>query len=241
MQNRLENRARRFAAKGQHAGRHFVEDRTEGKEVGARVDRLAAHLLGRHVGDGTDGGAGAGELLFGHGGRGVVTRHCGASDAAAFRGLLRQAEIENLCVVVGGDENIGRLDIAMDDALGVRRFEPFGDFDAQIEQQIERERLPTDPVLERLAFEALHRQERLAFVFADFVDRADIGMVERRSGLRFALEAFESAPVAGHVFGEELQGDETVQAGVFGFVDHTHSTPAEPLDNAVVGNRLPYQ
>jgi len=35
-----------------------------------------------------------------------------------------QAEIENLRLVPLGDEDIGRLDVAMDDALGTRRVEP---------------------------------------------------------------------------------------------------------------------
>jgi hypothetical protein len=145
-------------------------------------------------------------------------------------------------VPVRGDENIRRLDVAVNDSLGVRRFEPFGDLDTQFEQQIERERLAVDAMLERLAFEALHRQEWLALVRPDFVDGADVGMVERGSGPCFALEPFERARIASQIRREEFQRDETAKFRVFGFIDHPHPPPsAEPLDDAVVGDGPPDQ
>src|SRR5204863_10016606 len=39
----------RRALEGTLAGRHLVEDETEGELVGAEVERLPARLLGRHV------------------------------------------------------------------------------------------------------------------------------------------------------------------------------------------------
>ena len=40
---------RRRRVERRHAGQHAVERRAEAVDVGARVERLAAHLLGRHV------------------------------------------------------------------------------------------------------------------------------------------------------------------------------------------------
>ena len=59
------------------------------------------------------------------------------SDAGGFRrfggGLrdLRQSEVEDLRVPPLGHENIRRLNVAMDNALRVRRVEGIGDFDAE--------------------------------------------------------------------------------------------------------------
>ena len=53
-------------AKRQRPGRHLVEHRAKGKQIGARVQFLASRLLGRHVGYGSDRGAGAGEQFFIH-------------------------------------------------------------------------------------------------------------------------------------------------------------------------------
>jgi hypothetical protein len=41
------------------------------------------------------------------------------------------------------------------------------------------------------------------------------------------------------VVGEELQCDVAVQPRIFGLADHTHSAPAQLLDDAIVGNGLP--
>jgi hypothetical protein len=40
--------------------------------------------------------------------------------------------------------------------------------------------------------------------------------------------------VLSYVIGKKLQGNETIQAGVFGFVDHAHAATAKLFDNAVV-------
>src|SRR5580704_8269194 len=64
IEDRVEDEARGIAAEGQRAGSHFVEHGAEGKEVGARIEFLAANLLWGHVGDGTERAAGAGELVL---------------------------------------------------------------------------------------------------------------------------------------------------------------------------------
>ena len=98
--------------------------------------------------------------------------------------------------------------------------------------------LPGDAVLERLAIQKLHGDERLAVVLADLVDRADVRMVQRRRGTRFAPEAFQRLRVAGHFLGQELQGHEAAKVGVLGLVDHTHPAAAELLDDAVMRDGL---
>jgi hypothetical protein len=42
-----------------------------------------------------------------------------------------------LAVAARCDENIGRLDVAMKDAFGVRRVEGVGDVDADVEKAVE--------------------------------------------------------------------------------------------------------
>ena len=71
-------------------------------------------------------------------------------------------------------------------------------------------------------------------MIADLVDGADVGMVQRRGGLRLALKSFEGLRVLRDFLGQELQRDEAVQVGVLGLVHHAHSTAAQLLDDAVV-------
>jgi hypothetical protein len=44
--------------------------------------------------------------------------------------------------------------------------------------------------------------------------------------------------LARNLIWQELQGDKTVQAGVFGLVDDSHAAPADFLDDAIVRNGL---
>jgi hypothetical protein len=60
-------------------------------------------------------------------------------------------------------------------------------------------------------------------VFADFIDRANIGMVQGGSCLCLTVEAVQRLRVRRESIGKELQGNEAVQLDVFRFV-----TPIPP-------------
>ena len=72
----------------------------------------------------------------------------------------------------------------------------------------------------------------------NFVDGADVGMIQRRGGLGFALEARQRLRVFGNFVGQELEGDKAAKLDVFGLVDHTHAAAAEFLNDAVVRDGL---
>ena len=137
-----------------------------------------------------------------------------------------------------GDEKIGGLDVAMDDAFGVRGVERVGDFDAEIEQRFHIEGPAGNAVLQRHAVEKFHDDEGASIVLADFVDGADIGMIQRGSGAGFAAETFERLRIADEIFGKKFKGDEAAEFGVLGFVDDTHASAAEFFDDAVMGDGL---
>jgi hypothetical protein len=48
-------------------------------------------------------------------------------------------------------------------------------------------------------------------LLVNFVDGADVGMVQGGGSLRFALEAGQSLRVFSNLVGQELQGDKAVQ------------------------------
>src|SRR5580704_7629957 len=126
----------------------------------------------------------------------------------------------------------------MDDAFRVRRVEGVGNFDAQVEQQLHLERTSGDAVLQRHAIEKFHGDERMSVTLADFVDGADVGMVQRGGGAGFAAEAFERQSIADEVIGQELQSNEAAEFSVFCFVNDTHASAAELFNDAVVRNYL---
>ena len=60
---------------------------------------------------------------------------CACDDSSRLAGDdLGQTEVENLGVAALSDEDVGGLDVAMDDAFGVRRIQRIGDLDGERQQ-----------------------------------------------------------------------------------------------------------
>ena len=145
-----------------------------------------------------------------------------------------QSKIEQLSLAALGDENIRGLDVAMNDALGMRCFERIGDLNAEIEKLLGLECPALDAMLESLALEQLHGDEWLAVVLADLVNRADVRMIQAGCRTRLALESFQRLPVFRHRFRQEFQRDRAPQFGVFRLEDHTHPAAAKLFDDSIV-------
>ena len=71
----------------------------------------------------------------------------------------------------------------------MRRFKAAGDLDGDVEYVLERQRSGGDLVVEGFAVEVRHRDEGVPLDLVDFVDGADVGVVERGGGLGLAEEA----------------------------------------------------
>ena len=89
-------------------------------------------------------------------------------------------------------------------------------------------------MLQRHAIEKFHDDEGLMFLLADFINRADVGMVQGGGRLRLALKAGQGLRILDHIAGKKLKRDKPVQRQVFGFVDNTHPAAAEFFEDAIV-------
>ena len=164
----------------------------------------------------------------------VASRAFGCTD-------LRQPEIENLGVPALGDEDVGGLDVAVDDAFGVGGVERVGDLDAErSEPSSISSGLPAIRCFSVCPSRNFHGDEGSPIVLVNLVDRADVRMVQSGRSLGFPLETAESLRVVGEFVGQELQGDVATELEVLRLVDHTHAPAADPLEDAVVGDRLPH-
>src|SRR5271166_7055894 len=99
-------------------------------------------------------------------------------------------------------------------------------------------RTSCDQVFQRYAMQILHGDESLSVMLTDLIDRADIGMVQGRSRLGLSLEAKQCLGISGYVIRQKFQRNKSVQGEVFGFVDDTHASAAEFLENAVMRDDL---
>jgi hypothetical protein len=113
-----------------------------------------------------------------------------------------------------------------------------GDFYTERDEHFEGERTLDDVVLERGALQEFHGDESLAVFFADVVNRADIRVIERGGGLRFALKASERAGIGADIFRKKFQSDVATEARVFGSVNDSHAAAAEAFKNAIVRKAL---
>src|SRR5207244_574638 len=121
----IESRAGKcLRVEGRLAGEQFVKEHAEAVDVAASVNVQAAEagLFGAHV------GGGANELLEG-GKKGFVGE-------PLVRGGFGDAKIDDLghrCAVLFGDENVGRLDVPMDDTLLMGVLNSLTDLDEKVE------------------------------------------------------------------------------------------------------------
>ena len=124
-------------------------------------------------------------MIHGVAGLGGIQQRAGSAPRSQFG----ESEIENLGVAAVGNKDVRRLDVAVDNALGVGGIERVSYFNRQIEYGVDVQRPMSDGVLQRLAVEVLQNDEGPAAFFAYVINRADVGMIERRGSFGFALEA----------------------------------------------------
>ena len=199
---------------------HLVEHRSEGPQIGARVDLFAAELLRGHEGQGAHGAPRIRE--------------------AAGPFPQGQAEIEQLHPPAAGQHQIGRLEVAVDDPGAVGRLQRRGELGGDRDDLGQRHGSdllrPVEPLLEGFAVVERHGQEGLSLVLADLQDFRDVRMVQRRRGPGLAPETF---PVdAPHLLrGEQLERHLAAGVQVAGPVHHAHAAAAEQGRGSGSGTR----
>src|SRR5207247_1256724 len=101
-----------------------------------------------------------------------------------FQRMFCQSEIKHLGLIARGDKNICRLDIAVNDALGMSRFQGIGNLYPQVKQQIELQSLFSDALLECSPFQQLHGDKMPPVHLCNLINSADVGMIQGRGSSR---------------------------------------------------------
>ncbi len=215
----LERLHRIIGIEGRPIGQELVEDRSCRELVRALV-HAAPRLLGRHVAEGAHDQAGSREPGVGGGDAG-------------------DAEVEDLHLPVAQDEDVPRLDVAVDDPVLMGVVEPVADLDHQGQLVLERDLAAlADEELELLAVEELHDDEEATLVLAQVVDDDDVRVVEAGAGLGFPVESGLQLVGDLRFARDHLERDEPIEDRVVGLVDGAHPAAADALDDPVLPDLL---
>ena len=168
------HRDRGVAGERRLAGEQLEQHATGGVDVAAGVDGLTARLLGRQVLRRPDHRGGLGHVL-------ALTQRAG------------DAEVHDLHRTGPVDHDVGRLHVAVDDAVLVAEVERGAHVGHHLDDPLLAHRARgLDDLAQRLPVDVLHddvgQRAEVAGDLAGVIDRDDRGMVERRGVLRLAAE-----------------------------------------------------
>ena len=212
----------RVAVEWARVADELVEDDAHRPDVGALVDVLGVgELLGRHV------------ERRAHG-RGRL----GERDAIVFE--LGDAEIEDLdhdaAIGLVREEQVAGLQVAVNDALGVRFGQGFQRFDDVVDGFGHRQcAVRLEHLLEVEAFEVLHDHERAAVRESPHVQHAhDVLALHARGGAGLTREALDDLRVLGGFREEKLDGNALIEMDVRGGHHEAHAALSEHALDAVL-------
>src|SRR5262249_3869495 len=117
---------------------------------------------------------------------------------------LGQSKVQNLGVAPFGNEKVGWLDVPVNDSFGMRRIQRVGHFDAEIKQALHAHWAARYGVLEGFPLQILHGDEPPIALLADFINGADVRMIQRRRRARFAPESLQRLRIFGHSSGRNF-------------------------------------
>ena len=148
-----------------------------------------------------------------------------------MRGVERpgDAEVGDLHLAVAGDEDVRRLDVAVDDAARVGRGERERDRDGRVDGPIGTDAsLVAEDVGEAAPVDVLHDDVVGAGRLAPVVDADDVRVVEVGGRLRLAAEALDERRVVRELGEEHLERDRAVEQLVSSQEDVGHAAPTDP-------------
>jgi hypothetical protein len=211
-----------LARERRDAGEGRVEDAAQRVDVRACVDALAGELLGRGEVDGADPAAAVGQWF-----QRIERAH--------------EAEVAEVGVVAGagGEQDVGGLDVAVNQAGGVGDVERRGDLgDDRPRARGGQRAVVLEERVQVAAGDVAHDDVQRPVLLARRVDRHDVGVVDRRRHPRLAREALAKLGVAGAFGGDDLQRDRPLQVELDGAVDDAHAAAGDDALDAAAAKQL---
>ena len=182
--------------KGRTSREHVKERASERIKVAPDVDvARVAGLFGADVVERAQGHPALGQAVV----------------ATAFE-TAGQAHVDELRPALGRDDDVRRLDVAMDDPALGGVHQGAGDLQREVDRLADRERtVALDPLADRRAFDVLEGDVVIPIVVADRVDPGDILVVESGRGAALLIESLDNLRIARLLGRKDLQGDVAIE------------------------------
>ena len=152
---------------------------------------------------------------------------------------LGQAEVGDLGDAVRGHEDVGRLQVAVEDAVLVGEVHRPRQAGAEQRGLARRQGLAAQLAVERSAVDEFEREERQPILFADVVDLDDVRMLEGGDRLGLDVEAGQLMGAGMGARQDHLEGHEPVEPALACLVHDAHAAPAELAEDPVAGDGRP--
>jgi hypothetical protein len=207
---------RAVGLKRRPAGTKRVQHAAQAEQVGAVVHLLAAGLLGRHVQRGPGDVAGPRQAH--------VVRRPGEAE-------VRELHAPDAVL----QQDVARLDVAVDQPLRVRGRQPLRRLQADAEHLHHLDRAaPLEALVKRLPADVIHHKVGDGAVVRDGVDGDDVLVADGGRGLGLPDEAPPGGVAGRQVRGRHLDGHDPAQLFVEGAEDDAHAAPSQHLPDVIV-------
>ena len=173
------------------------------------------------------------DLLRGHvGGRAERAAAEGEREAATGLAIeLGHAEVGDLHAPGGINEDVLRLDVAVEDALAVRVFQGRADGGDDVQRLARSHRGGVHGLTEIHAVHVFHEQPVVVAAHAEVEDADDVGMAELCQRSAFAGEALGKRRVRSQLPREDFQCGHSIQMRLAHFIHAPHAARADELED----------
>ncbi len=217
----LETGGRRRRFVGAAAGQQLVEDHPQRIHVARRRHVISPDLFRAGVGRGH-------RPHRGHG-------HHGRAEGRLRIERFRDPEIEELRGPVPGDEDVGRLEVAVDDQRPMGGFHRLAHGQEKLEAVVDREALLVAIPVDRAALDVFHDDVGETVLGGPAVEQpGDVGVLQAGQDPPLGLESPQQT-VAVAPQRKDLDRDRLIETavGALGSVDRPHPAHGDPLLQAI--------
>ena len=147
---------------------------------------------------------------------------------------FRETKIEHLDQPILGDHDVSGLEVAMNNARGMRLRQRVRNLNAISDGFTQFELALLDHRRQRRPAHVLHYDEVGVVLGVDFVDGDDIGMIERGSRHGLTLEAGASSLGQRAIGRKNFDGNVAIKPGIMRAINHAHSACPNIRENVVM-------